>query len=88
MSNSEPDHVVPGDISEASGTAIARDNNVALVTQNSSDSSLSMTTEQPKTPTGEEETLESHEIIELQTFSERKAWIEEKIKVLYVSMRV
>lgn len=29
----------------------------------------------------EEETLESHEVIELQAFSERKAWIEEKIKV-------
>ena len=25
--------------------------------------------------------LESHEVIELQTFSERKAWIEDKIKV-------
>lgn len=29
----------------------------------------------------EGETLESHEVIELQAFSERKAWIEEKIKV-------
>jgi hypothetical protein len=29
----------------------------------------------------EEQALESHEVIELQTFSERKAWIEEKIKV-------
>lgn len=28
----------------------------------------------------EKETLESHEVIELQAFSERKAWIEEKIK--------
>ncbi|KAF6762580.1 hypothetical protein DFP72DRAFT_987076 [Ephemerocybe angulata] len=30
----------------------------------------------------EEQALESHEVIELQTFSERKAWIEEKIKFL------
>lgn len=30
---------------------------------------------------GEEQALEWHEVIELQTFSERKAWIEEKIKV-------
>ncbi|KAG6334387.1 hypothetical protein ID866_4708 [Astraeus odoratus] len=30
----------------------------------------------------EEEALESHEVIELQAFSERKAWIEEKIKFL------
>lgn len=29
----------------------------------------------------EKETLESHEVIELQAFSERKAWIEEKIRV-------
>lgn len=37
---------------------------------------------QPSTPTeGEEQALESHEVIELQTFSERKAWIEEKIEV-------
>lgn len=32
----------------------------------------------------EEQALESHEVIELQTFSERKAWIEEKIKVLSI----
>ena len=30
-----------------------------------------------------EEALESHEVIELQLFSERKAWIEEKIKAIY-----
>ena len=30
---------------------------------------------------GEQQALESHEVIELQTFSERKAWIENKIKV-------
>ncbi|TFK76178.1 hypothetical protein BDN72DRAFT_853157 [Pluteus cervinus] len=31
---------------------------------------------------GEEQALESHEVIELQSFSERKTWIEEKIKFL------
>ncbi|KAH9482404.1 hypothetical protein JR316_0004504 [Psilocybe cubensis] len=31
---------------------------------------------------GEEQALESHEVIELQTFSDRKAWIEDKIKFL------
>ncbi|KAJ6627567.1 hypothetical protein B0H10DRAFT_2210475 [Mycena sp. CBHHK59/15] len=37
----------------------------------------------PTSPTeGEEQALEWHEVIELQTFSERKAWIEEKIKFL------
>lgn len=29
----------------------------------------------------EEQALETHEVIELQAFSERKAWIESKIKV-------
>ena len=29
----------------------------------------------------EEQALETHEVIELQAFSERKAWIEHKIKV-------
>lgn len=29
----------------------------------------------------EEQALELHEVIELQTFSERKAWIEKKIQV-------
>ncbi|KAJ3803159.1 hypothetical protein GGU11DRAFT_305942 [Lentinula aff. detonsa] len=31
---------------------------------------------------GDEEALESHQVIELQIFSERKAWIEDKIKIL------
>ena len=38
----------------------------------------------PSSPTDNnrgERPLESHEVIELQTFSERQAWIEEKIKV-------
>ncbi|ESK97436.1 growth arrest-specific 2-like [Moniliophthora roreri MCA 2997] len=39
-------------------------------------------TEGPKSPAKGEETLESHEVIELQMFSERKAWIEEKIRLL------
>ncbi|KAF8665600.1 hypothetical protein AX16_000057 [Volvariella volvacea WC 439] len=40
--------------------------------------------ERPSLPKsqGEEQALETHEVIELQTFSERKAWIEEKIKFL------
>ncbi|KAJ7068033.1 hypothetical protein C8F01DRAFT_1116622 [Mycena amicta] len=33
-------------------------------------------------PTSDEQALEWHEVIELQTFSERKAWIEQKIKLL------
>lgn len=39
----------------------------------------------PKSPRtlGEEEALEWHEVIELQAFSERKAWIEEKTQVRY-----
>lgn len=40
----------------------------------------SQTEESPKSGEGEE-TLEWHEVIELQAFSERRAWIEDKIKV-------
>ncbi|KAF9076460.1 hypothetical protein BDP27DRAFT_1379987 [Rhodocollybia butyracea] len=36
---------------------------------------------EPRTE-GDEEALESHQVIELTLFSERKAWIEEKIKLL------
>ncbi|KAI0698913.1 hypothetical protein BC835DRAFT_628774 [Cytidiella melzeri] len=40
--------------------------------------------EGPRSPenSGEEQALEWHEVIELQAFSERKAWIEEKTKLL------
>jgi len=31
-----------------------------------------------------EEALESHEVIDLQAFSEKKSWIEERIKVCYI----
>jgi len=36
----------------------------------------------------EEQALESHEVIELQTFSERKAWIEAKIKVSFPEFKL
>jgi hypothetical protein len=49
--------------------------------QHISNVSPSSTTQQRPPTEGEEQALESHEVIELQTFSERKAWIEEKIKV-------
>lgn len=51
-------------------------------TQNGSNVATDSAPKSPRTP-GEEETLEWHEVIELQAFSERKAWIEEKIKVQY-----
>ncbi|KAH7916155.1 hypothetical protein BJ138DRAFT_1053407 [Hygrophoropsis aurantiaca] len=43
--------------------------------------SVAMADDEPGQET-EEQALESHEVIELQAFSERKAWIEEKIKFL------
>ena len=44
-------------------------------------------TERPRSPegSGEERPLEWHEVIELQAFSERKVWIEEKTRVSRVS---
>jgi hypothetical protein len=67
-------------LGQASGTPTARDDGIMQDSQLHSDVSPEPSVEQPTSPT-EEQALESHEVIELQTFSERKAWIEEKIKV-------
>ena len=55
----------------------------STTTQNGTEVTPEAAPRSPRTP-GEEETLEWHEVIELQAFSERKAWIEEKIKVQYL----
>lgn len=79
---------LPGN-GESSGTVAGPDN----FTPNSQTSHSSSATPSSKLPTPtpeeeeqapaeEEQALESHEVIELQTFSERKAWIEDKIKVM------
>ncbi|KAG6878256.1 hypothetical protein C0993_010028 [Termitomyces sp. T159_Od127] len=63
-----------------SGTAVAP---VANINQGSLDDRLEHTPLHSTVPLSDEgQALESHEVIELQTFSERKAWIEEKIKFL------
>lgn len=67
----------------AAGTLVQNEDN------NSKDSLVSNASSTSQDDTGrttykevaEEQALETHEVIELQTFSERKAWIEEKIKV-------
>jgi hypothetical protein len=68
--------VLPPGVAESSGTAVAPVND---------DPNISLEHRRASTPTsssaGEEQALELHEVIELQTFSERKAWIENKIKV-------
>ncbi|KAK0453395.1 hypothetical protein EV421DRAFT_1763934 [Armillaria borealis] len=64
---------------ESSGTVAALEEQAAVdahTNPNESDAT------QSKSTGGEEQALESHEVIELQTFIERKAWIEEKIKFL------
>ena len=73
-------------ISEPADTLVNRQDNLsgdsALVSDTSSPSHTgSVSTSRNDT---EEQALESHEVIELQTFSERKAWIEEKIKVSFL----
>ena len=55
----------------------------ALVSDTSSPSHTGSVSTTSRNDT-EEQALESHEVIELQTFSERKAWIEEKIKVSFL----
>ncbi|KAK0468121.1 uncharacterized protein EV420DRAFT_1502983 [Desarmillaria tabescens] len=65
---------------ESSGTVVALEEQAAVDAHTSPNKSVAI---QPKSTTGgEEQALESHEVIELQTFIERKAWIEEKIKFL------
>ncbi|KAG7448998.1 uncharacterized protein BT62DRAFT_985409 [Guyanagaster necrorhizus] len=65
---------------ESSGTVVAREEQAAVDVN--TDSNESDATQPKSTTDGEEQALESHEVIELQTFIERKAWIEEKIKFL------
>jgi hypothetical protein len=85
-----------GDPTELSGMFTKRDDNVPSTTQTSdiaqppsSDPDAtqaaqnSATTNAEPREAGEEQALESHEVIELQLFSERKAWIEEKIQVKF-----
>lgn len=70
-----------GNSSESSGTLNAHDDNINSNSQFALDKSSAPTEQSQLTQDGEEQALESHEVIELQEFSERKAWIEEKIKV-------
>jgi hypothetical protein len=79
----------PTGASESSGTLTGQDNNVSSV-QQGLDASLIQDAEQIVPPEGvpasteedsRDQALESHEVIELQIFSEKKAWIQEKIKV-------
>jgi hypothetical protein len=65
----------------SSGTPVGQEESTASNSTVSTASEQNMSSEAPRSPTKGEETLESHEVIELQTFSERKAWIEEKIRV-------
>ncbi|KAK0498555.1 hypothetical protein EDD18DRAFT_1104080 [Armillaria luteobubalina] len=65
---------------ESSGTVVVLEEQAAVdahTIANKSDA-----TQSKSSTGGEEQALESHEVIELQTFIERKAWIEEKIKFL------
>ncbi|KAG6903352.1 hypothetical protein C0995_013105 [Termitomyces sp. Mi166 len=74
MSNSQLEEVA-----QLSGTAVAA---VADLRQESLDNRLVHVPLGSAISSDEEQALESHEVIELQTFSERKVWIEEKIKFL------
>ncbi|THV05479.1 hypothetical protein K435DRAFT_712976 [Dendrothele bispora CBS 962.96] len=72
---------------ETSGTVAAPDHTRQLQIQASSSSSSSSSLLEQEISTrpqvdGQGEALESHEVIELQTFSERKAWIQNKIRLL------
>lgn len=74
---------LPHDVQTSSGTTIPKFIIISPEIERLIESSSLAPLERPKQKQigGEEQALESHEVIELQTFSERKAWIEEKIKV-------
>lgn len=69
---------LPPDVPESSGTVVAP---VHDDTTPPHDQNQRASTPNANPSPGEEQALELHEVIELQTFSERKAWIEKKIKV-------
>lgn len=75
--------VDPGVVREPSGTSVAHVLDTPPELERLLKASSLVPIERSNQPKqeGEEQALESHEVIELQTFSERKAWIEEKIKV-------
>jgi hypothetical protein len=72
---------MPNNASEPSGTPIIRRDGVALDSQPEPDTTFPSTEQDMLPREGEEQALESHEVFELQAFSERKNWIEEKVKV-------
>lgn len=70
--------LAPGNPSESSGTLNMRDDNVSSNTQPTPHASSPSSSND-----GQEQALDSNRVIELQAFSERKAWIEDKIKVRF-----
>lgn len=78
--------IAPEAIRASSGTVSTRGDDVTLDIESLSAVLSRAPRDQLRSPEGEQ-ALESHEVIELQTFSERKAWIEEKIKVLNLSVK-
>ncbi|KIK65539.1 hypothetical protein GYMLUDRAFT_70641 [Collybiopsis luxurians FD-317 M1] len=64
-----------------SGTVVAQPN-LPLSDPLDSDIAPSSSPGDPNDVRTDEDTLESHQVIELQSFIERKAWIEDKIKLL------
>ena len=75
--------VPPSDaLIEPSGTLNQAQHQIASQSSRPTANTLPITrTESSKSTDSEEQALEWHEVIELQAFSERKVWIEEKIKV-------
>ncbi|KAG5654056.1 hypothetical protein H0H81_007782 [Sphagnurus paluster] len=71
------------DVPQSSGTAVALTSDLVQVAEYVTNPSAGASTPSSESlAAGGEQALESHEVIELQTFSERKVWIEEKIKFL------
>jgi hypothetical protein len=86
MTREQPEALPQTTLESASETLVNQADNEAEDAGSVPDTPLGLQARGKSTSTthgndDEEQALESHEVIELQTFSERKAWIEEKIRV-------
>ncbi|KAG6833796.1 hypothetical protein H0H87_011730 [Tephrocybe sp. NHM501043] len=70
------------DVAQSSGTAVAPMGAPPPFDEPPDDNHELLPIDNTRTNPGQEQALETHEVIELQTFSERKVWIEDKIKFL------
>jgi len=75
----------PNPVSESSGTTLAQDTHESTMSIPQDADHISAQ-QLPSPNSRPEQALETHEVLELQTFIDRKAWIEDRIKVRMASL--